>query len=78
VDSEVQGDDDPGHCGVADELGVAEHGGSAMVVAVEEGCRAGAVSSGRETQLRFDNDLLRGFFLRNMKTVSKSSRYLVR
>jgi hypothetical protein len=36
VDEEVQSDDDPGDGGVADKLGVAEDGGGAVVVAVEE------------------------------------------
>lgn len=38
VDSQVQRDDNPGHGGAAQELGVAENRGSAMVVAVQEGC----------------------------------------
>ena len=39
VHEEVQGDGDPGDGGVANELGVAEKCGSAMVVGVEEGQR---------------------------------------
>ena len=39
VDGEVEADDDPGDGGVADELGVAEEGGGAVVVGVEEGER---------------------------------------
>lgn len=37
VDHEVEGDDGPGDGRVADELSVAEKGGRAMVVGVEEG-----------------------------------------
>ena len=37
MDSQVQGDDRPRNGSVADELGVAEHSGRAMVVSVEEG-----------------------------------------
>lgn len=36
VDEQVQRDDDPGHSGATEELGVAQNSGSAMVVAVEE------------------------------------------
>jgi len=36
VNSQVQGDDWPRNGGVADELGVAEHSGRAMVVGVKE------------------------------------------
>jgi hypothetical protein len=38
VHAQVQRDGDPGHGGVAEELGVAEESGRAMVVRVEEGC----------------------------------------
>ena len=38
VDGEVEGDDNPRDRGRADELGVAEEGGCAMVIAVEESC----------------------------------------
>jgi hypothetical protein len=38
VDHQVEGDRDPGDGGEADELGVAEESGGAVVVAVEEGC----------------------------------------
>ena len=37
MDGEVESDGDPGDGGVADELGVAEEGGGAVVVGVEEG-----------------------------------------
>lgn len=37
MDGEVEGDDDPGDGGVAEELGVAEKGGGTVVVGVEEG-----------------------------------------
>lgn len=37
VDGEVEGDDDPGNGGVAEELGVAEKSGGTVVVGVEEG-----------------------------------------
>lgn len=37
VDGEVEGDDDPGDGGVAEELGVAEESGGTVVVGVEEG-----------------------------------------
>lgn len=36
VNSQVKRDDGPGDGGVADELGVAEHGSRTMVVSVEE------------------------------------------
>lgn len=39
VNHQVQRDWDPGHCGVAEELGVAEEGGRTVVVGVEEGER---------------------------------------
>ena len=39
MDGKVEGDGDPGDGGVAEELGEAEEGGSAMVVGVEEGER---------------------------------------
>ena len=37
VDEEVEGDGNPGDGGEADELGVAEEGGGAVVVGVQEG-----------------------------------------
>ena len=37
VDGEVEGDDNPGDGGVAEELGVAEKSGGTVVVGVEEG-----------------------------------------
>lgn len=37
MDGEVEGDDDPGNGGVAEELGVAEKSGGTVVVGVEEG-----------------------------------------
>lgn len=37
VDEEVEGDGHPGDGGEADELGVAEEGGGAVVVGVQEG-----------------------------------------
>jgi hypothetical protein len=37
VHGEVEGDGDPGDGGVAEELGVAEQGGGAVVVGVQEG-----------------------------------------
>jgi hypothetical protein len=37
VHQEIQCDNDPGNGGVADELGVAEQSGGAMVVGVKEG-----------------------------------------
>jgi hypothetical protein len=37
VDHEVKRDGDPGDGGAAEELGVAEEGGRAMVVGVQEG-----------------------------------------
>ena len=37
VDGQVEGDGDPGDGGVAEELGVAEEGGGAVVVGVQEG-----------------------------------------
>lgn len=94
VDGEVEGDGDPGDGGRANELGVAEESGGAMVVAVEEGCHVlaalmlGLVGLRLCRHVRADaterpgdcsvGNLLRGFFLRNKKTVSRSSRYLVR
>jgi hypothetical protein len=39
VDGEVEGDDNPGNSGVAEELGVAEKGGGTVVVGVQEGQR---------------------------------------
>lgn len=36
VDGQVEGDDDPFHRGVADNLGVAEEGGGAVMVGVQE------------------------------------------
>ena len=38
VDKEVKCDRNPGNGGYADELSVAEEGGGAVVVGVEEGC----------------------------------------
>lgn len=75
VDGEVQGDGNPGDSSRADELGVAEEGSRAVVVAVEEGWDP--VSKGARCEI-IELDALRGFFLRNRKTVSSSSRYLVR
>ena len=37
MDGEVEGNDDPGNGGVAEELGVAEKSGGTVVVGVEEG-----------------------------------------
>ena len=37
VDGEVEGDDNPGDGGVAEELGVAEKSGGTVVVGVQEG-----------------------------------------
>jgi hypothetical protein len=45
VDRQVKRDGDPGDGGRADELSVAEKGGGAMVIAVEEGCIVLARSS---------------------------------
>ena len=37
MDGEIEGDGDPGDGGVAEELGIAEESGGAVVVGVEEG-----------------------------------------
>ena len=39
MDGKIEGDRDPGDGGIAEELGVAEQGGGAVVVGVEEGER---------------------------------------
>lgn len=80
VDEQVQRDDDPGHSGATEELCVAQNSGSAMVVAVEESWKDDGLvhwSSNCVNKCLVGN-VLRGFFLRNKKTVSSSSRYLVR
>lgn len=79
MDSEVKSDGNPRNRGRANQLSVAKKSGGAVVVAVKEGYRQNMVSdisSYLRPQLR--EFILRGFFLRKRKTVSRSSRYLVR
>jgi hypothetical protein len=38
MDSQIERDWDPGHGRGSDQLGIAEQGGRAVMVAVEEGC----------------------------------------
>lgn len=84
VDGEVKADDDPGYGGAAEKLSVAKNRSSTMVVTVQEGWRQTRVSmvlmwrGGRMMDDLRSRYVLRGFFLRKRKTVSKSSRYLVR
>lgn len=77
VDGQVKGDGNPGYGGRADQLGVAEKSGGAMVVAVEESCKMLGIIV-RRSNFNWNGNVLRGFFLRNKKQVSRSSRYLVR
>ena len=77
VDSQVKGDGNPRDGGRADQLGVAEKSSGAMVVAVEESCKMLGIVV-RHRNFFFNGNVLRGFFLRNKKQVSRSSRYLVR
>lgn len=74
VDSQVEGNGDPGHSCATDELSVAQQGSGAMVVAVQEGYTRLAVT----VLFREWIIVLRGFFFKKRKTVSRSSRYLVR
>ena len=75
VDEQIQRDGHPGHRGQADELRVAEQSRGAVVIAVQEGCQSLAFST---LCMYMEDHSLRGFFLRNKKTVSSSSRYLVK
>ena len=61
---------------MADELGVAEESGRAMVVGVEEGYLGSAHAI--DSLFTWSSSLLNGFFFKNRKHVSSNSRNLVR
>lgn len=78
MDTKVKSDGNPRHSSGTDELGVAEKGGRSVVVAVEESCSMVSKMLVREFVQGARHNILRGFFFKKRKTVSSSSRYLVR
>jgi hypothetical protein len=73
MDHEVEGNGNPGNGGQAYQLSIAKEGSGAMMVSVKE-CYSMSAYGPTIPSL----SLLSGFFLRNKKTVSINSTYLVR